>query len=181
MWFFLILMYFYVEILKNHSTCSLYKSSDFSLFTPSHYFQFFIQILFWTLFPMYTSHSRRMPVILMLLPETAPEISSHKFHTEFFFILHYHAKFPDQAEVLQINHAKPPDRTFPSSQQEMGSSVQIPYSKFPFFLSCFCILSKYFRWFFSWWYSLPYSVATQESLRRFSSFHLIILRQNMHT
>lgn len=83
-----------------------------------------------------------MPVILMPLPETAPEISSHKSHTEVFFLLHHHAKFPDQTEALQLYHAKPPDRTSPSSQQEMCSNVQIPYSKFPSFLSRFCIFSE---------------------------------------
>ena len=73
---------------------------------------------------MYTSHSRRMPVILMLLPETAPEISSHKPHTEVFSLLHHHAKFPDQTEALQLYHAKPQNRTSPSSQQEKCLSVE---------------------------------------------------------
>ena len=60
----------------------------------------------------------------MLLPETAPEISSHKSHIEVFFLLYYHANFPDQTEVLQLYHAKPPDRTFPSSQQEMAAAFK---------------------------------------------------------
>lgn len=111
-------------------TEAYYKSFIFN----THYFE--------RSFVCITSHSRRMPVILMPLPETAPEISSHKSHTEVFFPLHHHAKFPDQTEALQLYHAKPLDRTSPSSQQEMCSSVQIPYSKLPSFPSRFCIFSK---------------------------------------
>ena len=42
---------------------------------------------------MYTSHSRRMPVILMQHYPFASEIFSHKPHTEVFFPLHHHTKF----------------------------------------------------------------------------------------
>ena len=99
---------------------------------PSYFLRFFQFLhIFWTFFRMYTSHSRRMPVLLMPLPETAPEISSHKPHTEVFFPLHHHAKFPDQTEVLQLYHAKPPDHTSTSSQQECAAAFKFLVQSFP--------------------------------------------------
>ena len=84
---------------------------------------------------MYTSHSRRMPVILMPPSQTASEIFSHKPHTEVFFPLHHHTKFPVHTESLRRCLAKPVLRTSPSSQPGMCSSVQIPYSKLSSFPS----------------------------------------------
>ena len=91
---------------------------------------------------MYTSHSRRMPVILMPPSQTVSEIFSHKPHTEVFFPLHHHTKFPVHTESLRRCLAKPVLRTSPSSRLGMCSSVQIPCSKLPSFHSRFCIFSS---------------------------------------
>ena len=91
---------------------------------------------------MYTSHSRRMPVILMLPSQTVSEIFSHKPHTEVFFPLHHHTKFPVRTESLLRYLAKPMLRIFPSSRPGMCSSVQIPCSKLPSFHNRFCIFSS---------------------------------------
>ena len=97
---------------------------------------------FWTLYRMYTSHSRRMPVILMPPSQIALEIFSHKPHTEVFSLLHHHTKFPVHTESLLRYLAKPVLCTSPSSRQEMCNSVQIPYSKLPSFHNHFCIFSS---------------------------------------
>ena len=99
-------------------------------------------LLFWTLHHMYTSHSRRMPVILMPPFQTASEIFSHKPHTEVFFPLHHRTKFPVRTESLLRCLAKPMLRIFPSSRLGMCSSVQIPCSKLPSFHNRFCIFSS---------------------------------------
>ena len=80
---------------------------------------------------MYTSHYRRMPVILMLLYTFYSEIFSHKSHTKVFFLLHYHTKFPVHTESLRRCLSKPVLRTSPSSRLGMCSSVQIPCSNLP--------------------------------------------------
>ena len=90
----------------------------------------------------YTSHSRRMPVILMPPSQTVSEIFSHKPHTEVFFPLHHHTKFPVRTESLLRCLAKPVLRTSPSSRPGMCSSVQIPCSKLPSFHNRFCIFSS---------------------------------------
>ena len=89
---------------------------------------------------MYTSHSRRMSVFLMPPSQTVSEIFSHKPHTEVFFPLHHHTKFPVHTESLRRCLAKPVLRTSPSSRLGMCSSVQIPCSKLPF-LPC-CLASR---------------------------------------
>ena len=99
-------------------------------------------VYFWTLHRMYTSHSRRMPVILMPLSQTVSTIFSHKPHTEVFFPLHHHTKFPVHTESLRRCLAKPVLRTSPSSRLRICSSVQIPCSKLPSFHNRFCIFSS---------------------------------------
>lgn len=115
----------------------------FTLYLSFIYFKYFQFLhIFWTLYRMYTSHSRRMPVILMPPSQTASEIFSHKPHTEVFFLLHHHTKFPVRTESLRRCLAKPVLRTSPSSQPGMCSSVQIPCSKLPSFHNRFCIFSS---------------------------------------
>ena len=91
---------------------------------------------------MYTSHSRRMPVILMPPSQIALEIFSHKPHSEVFFPLHHHTKFPVRTESLLRYLAKPMLRISTSSRLGMCSSVQIPCSKLPSFHNRICIFSS---------------------------------------